>query len=85
MSIQPWDDLGKEVIETMRELGRFQPTVRPENAELKGIQITDEGDVCKAYLEPKDLRRIAKCSLIVADWLDARKDEFERTEKGGDL
>ncbi len=71
-----WEDLPKEVLETMKELGHFSPTVDETAKELKGYTFdNDIGGVSKTYWEAKDLRRIAGHLFNVAEWLEARAEK----------
>lgn len=69
-----WDELSPDVLDTMKSLGGFRPTVRVADRQIKGVCHDDEGE-CKWYLGADDLRAMAGHFVAVADWLDARAAE----------
>jgi hypothetical protein len=67
-----WDDLDDATRRIMRELGEFGPTGNEEDKEVKGLAVTEDGEVVKMYYRSIDLRAIAEACIEVADWLDER-------------
>jgi hypothetical protein len=68
-----WESLPEKVLEDMKWLGSFGPTVNIESRELKGSMADhEEGGCYKTYLNVRDLRQLAISCLVAADWLDQR-------------
>ncbi len=67
------NDLSKNALETMEELGNFGPTVHAKYREVKGYKMdANDGECGKCYYNSTDLRNIAAGCIEVADWLDKR-------------
>lgn len=69
-----WSELSESTLSVMKELGNFGPTVRHEDALIKGYMLDEDGD-CKVYFDPADLRRISLACDEVANWLEQRKEK----------
>lgn len=71
-----WDDLPKDVLDVMKELGNFSPTIRKDEGLVKGYVLdSDTGDHVKAYFDAEDLTKISVACQHVANWLIERKKE----------
>ena len=66
-------DISADARETMELIGDFSPTVRAEERMVKGY--VDDG---KCYLDSKELRKMSKHLVEVADWLDKRAGEAQQ-------
>lgn len=74
-----WEDLPKEVLDVMRALGNFGPTIREEESMVKGYTLDpDSGECSKEYLDANDLHEIAIACDHVANWLIERKNNKEK-------
>ena len=70
-----WKDLPEDVLDVMRSLGNFGPTVRVEDCMIKGYTIDPEsGESGKEYLDANDLIEIANACIYVSNWLVERKN-----------
>lgn len=70
--MKQWTDLNPDTLEVMKELGYFTPTSRVEDKLVKGYTYDENGEGCKTYLSPENLRDIAYACIEVADFLDER-------------
>jgi hypothetical protein len=68
-----WEELSQDILDVMKDLGEFKPTLNPVKAMVKGYTYDAEcGHVIKTYWDSNALRAIAAACVQVADWLDNR-------------
>jgi hypothetical protein len=73
-----WEDLSKNALDAMRELGEFGPTITSKDRMVKGMLYDPEDGPVHAYFDSRDLRQMAAGMVEVADWLDKRAEEAKQ-------